>query len=116
MVTRMTVVAALAVATLSAAAPVRAAGFDGTWHCKANGDIPIGILTVAGTGYSFTAVRDGKWTPKPDDPGNGKGTLAASGVPESGPLKTVYEVTVSNSNTVLWLNNKTGTLMGCWPR
>lgn len=64
---------------------------NGTWRCKAQGDIPIGILTVSGAGYRFQAVRNTAWDPKPGDGLNGSGALRRSGTtltPTSGPLVT----------------------------
>lgn len=64
---------------------------NGTWRCSAQGNIPIGVMTVSGSTYRFQAVRNTAWAPKPQDSMNGSGALRASGTtlnPTGGPLTT----------------------------
>ncbi len=65
-----------------------AADPSGAWHCSAQGNIPLGLLTVSGSSYKFQAVKDTAWTPKLD-PANGSGNLSITGgklAPTSGPM------------------------------
>lgn len=98
---------------------------DGAWRCKANGDIPIGILSLAGDSYEFTVVKNTVWDPKPGDPGNGSGRLAIDGprmAPLDGPLLTQYESTLAycgpaegcSGDDIVDVINASGALMRCW--
>jgi len=98
---------------------------DGEWRCKANGDIPTGVLTIAGSSYEFVVVKDTAWTPKTGDPGNGSGSLRIDGphmTPNDGPLLSVYESTLAycgaeegcGGNEIVDVNNAAGALMRCW--
>ena len=86
----------LTAASLCMLAPPSADAFqarspNGAWRCKAQGDIPIGVLTITGATYRFQAVRNTAWDPKPNDGLNGSGALRRSGTdltPTSGPLVT----------------------------
>jgi len=77
-----------AVTLLLVASPAMAAP-DGNWRCSAQGNIPIGLMTIKGTGYKFQAVSNSLWKPKPSDSLNGSGNLAVDGsklTMASGPL------------------------------
>lgn len=77
------------VATAGAAQAQRSP--NGTWRCSAQGNIPIGVMTVSGATYRFQAVSNTAWTPKAQDSMNGSGALRVSGTtlnPTSGPLTT----------------------------
>jgi len=68
----------------------------GTWRCSAQGNIPIGVLKITSGGYTFQAVRDTVWSPKPGDPSNGSGSLTVKGSKvsvSSGPLRKHMKVT-----------------------
>ena len=89
---------------------------DGVWECKANGDIPLGLLTIDGASYEYQTTNTA-WEPK-DDASNGSGELAYEGdliVPTTGPLLTDFEVNGAEEAGVLFWNNSFGTLFGCWP-
>ena len=63
----------------------------GVWRCSAQGNIPIGLMTVSGATYRFQAVRNTAWALKAQDSMNGSGALRAFGTtlnPTSGPLTT----------------------------
>lgn len=99
-----------------------AALIAGDWRCKAQGDIPIGILKVKASGaYEFVVVKNSLWDPKPGDSGNGKGKLGApEGLmkPLSGPLVDTYEIldiarAESEWGVRIYLNNDYGSLMHC---
>lgn len=99
-----------------------ASGYAGAWRCKAQDNIPIGLLDVAASGnYTFTVVRNSLWEPKPGDPGNGAGTLAPDGdgmTPVSGPLVDEYEILAivrveGEWGVRIFLNNDYGTLLHC---
>jgi hypothetical protein len=99
-----------------AAFPVFAA--DGTYRCKANGDIPIGVLTLSGSNYEFAVTRTTDFAPA-QDPANGGGELEIGGGvlrPLSGPLLTKYAVVGGMEGDVVFWNNRSGTLMACWPQ
>lgn len=94
----------------------------GAWRCKAQGDIPIGLLDVApGGAYTFTVVKNTVWEPKANDSGNGKGTLGAPDgqmKPLNGPLVDAYEIigiarAESEWGVRIYLNNDYGSLMHC---
>lgn len=110
----------LALATagmLAAGGPARAASADGVWGCKANGDIPLGLLTISGSSYKFVTTRT-DWTPSPNS-SDGSGTLSIGGAtmrPQSGPLLDQFEVVGQIGDGIIWWNNGSGTLMACWPR
>lgn len=101
---------------------VEAQARGGVWRCFANGNIPIGILTVNGANYRFQPVSSTDWRPNPRDRGNGTGAFvsATNFTPVSGPLKTVYEITTgtrtvsATSGVVLNFGNAYGGLLGCW--
>lgn len=99
-----------------------AAEIAGEWRCKAQDNIPIGLLNVAPSGhYKFTVVRNSLWEPKPGDSGNGEGTLEPSeGImrPVDGPLVDAYEIlgiarVESEWGVRIFLNNDFGTLLHC---
>lgn len=84
-----TAAAATAFATAATAAPA------GVWRCSAQGNIPIGVLTITSGGYAFQAARNTAWAPKPADPSNGSGTLTVKGskvTVTSGPLRKHMKV------------------------
>lgn len=92
------------------------------WRCKAQDNIPIGVLKIAASGrYEFVVVRNGLWEPKPGDPGNGKGRLGAPDgqlKPLDGPLADAYEILdiarhSDEAGTKIYLNNDYGTLLVC---
>lgn len=73
-----------------------AAGVAGTWRCSTHGPLPMGILKISGSSYSYQAVSNTAWAPKPGDRSNGSGAISASGssvAPTSGPLRTVMGLT-----------------------
>ena len=99
-----------------------AAEIAGEWRCKAQGDIPIGLLDVTASGdYKFTVVSNSLWDPKPNDSGNGKGKIGApEGMlkPLNGPLVDTYEIldiarAESEWGVRIYLNNDFGSLMHC---
>lgn len=115
---RLPAVAVLAAATALAAlppAPAHAKGADGTWRCIANGNIPIGVVTILGGAYDFVTTNV-SWEPV-DNADNGSGTLAYEGdnlIPQDGPLATSFEVTGSwNADGEISWNNNFGALMVC---
>lgn len=84
-----------AIAILMLPSPAQAAA-AGVWRCSAQGNIPIGVLTVKSGGYTFQAVRDTVWAPKPQDSSNGSGKLTVKGskiTVKNGPLRTQMGVT-----------------------
>ena len=92
------------------------------WRCKAQGDIPIGLLKVSPSGaYEFVVVKNTLWELKPGDSGNGKGQLGAPEgqmKPLNGPLVTAYEIVdiaraESEWGVRIYLNNDYGSLMHC---
>lgn len=115
--------AALFVLSLTAG-PARAQGYADSWHCKANGNIPIGTLTIDASGhYDMVVAANSAWDPKVGDPGNGSGELAVAGdvlTPLSGPLLDVYEVvggySEENQRYMGWGSDPTAlALFACWP-
>lgn len=101
-----------------------AALIAGDWRCKAQDNIPIGVLKVQASGaYEFIVVKNTTWDPKPGDSGNGKGKLGApEGLmkPLSGPLADTYEIVSlaredSQWGVRIYLNNDFGTLLHCGP-
>lgn len=104
------------------AQPVEAQAGGGVWRCFANGNIPIGILTVNGANYRFQPVSNTAWRPNPRDRGNGTGAFASATnlTPVSGPLRTVYQITTgtrtvsATSGVVLNFGTANGGLLGCW--
>ena len=91
---------------------------DGRYHCKANGDIPLGVLSISGSEYDYVATRTSDFAPA-SDPANGGGRLdiqGASLIPRSGPLLTEFEVVGQVGDGIIWWNNRSGTLMACWPQ
>lgn len=118
----MTSIRPLAFPSLAAAAlaltltqPARADGADGTWRCIANGNIPIGIVTISGTAYDFVTTNV-SWEPVDNDD-NGSGSLAYEGenlIPQDGPLASAFQVTGSwNADGEISWNNNFGALMVC---
>lgn len=106
------------------ATPALAQGYADAWHCKLNGNIPLGTLTIDAAGnYDMVVAANSNWDRKDDDPGNGTGLLAIEGntlTPTSGPLLDVYEVVGSYSEEhrrfIGWGNNPTAlALFACWP-
>ena len=77
MMYRLVNCAALAGALIFSASAASAAGggTNGTWRCSAQGNIPIGVLTVSGSAYKFQAVSNSQWAPKAVDSSNGSGNL-----------------------------------------
>jgi hypothetical protein len=57
--------------------PAFAQQADGTWRCAANGNIPIGVVTITGAGYTFTSTNTA-WEPV-DNAANGAGSLGFDG-------------------------------------
>lgn len=107
-----------------ATGPALAQGYADSWHCKANGNIPIGTLTIDAAGnYEMIVAANAAWDPKPNDAGNGVGQLAVAGdtlTPISGPLADVYEVvggySEENQRFLGWANGQGGlALFACWP-
>lgn len=101
------------------------ASADGEWRCKANGDIPIGILDISGNAYDFTVVKNSAWDPKPGDPGTGSGRLSIDGPrlkPIDGPLLSRYQSTLAycgaaegcSGDEIIDVENASGALMRCW--
>lgn len=75
---------------------------NGIWRCSAQGNIPIGVMTITGNAYKFQAVSNTAWAPKPSDTGNGSGQITVAGsrlTPVSGPLKTKYRVVSGSYGT-----------------
>ena len=71
---------------------------NGVWRCSAQGNIPLGVMTITGTGYKFQAVSNTAWAPKPSDRSNGSGQFKiAPGrlTPASGPLVSVFKGTIA---------------------
>lgn len=110
-------------ASTPAADPALAA-LTGEWRCKAQDNIPIGVLNVAPSGsYEFTVVKNSLWEPKPGDSGNGSGeigVLDGAAKPLSGPLVTAYEIieigrVESEWGVKVYFNNAYGTLLVCAP-
>lgn len=94
------------------------------WRCKANGDIPMGTLTVTGSSYQFVVAKNSLWEQKPGDPGNGSGQYQESGnvvTPVSGPLATHYRVVgettpATDGSPVIYFADKAAgfALFACW--
>lgn len=77
--------AALTFVSVAQAAPA------GNWRCRAQGNIPVGLLTITGGAYKYQAVRNTAWAPKPGDASTGSGGFSAAGEKlaiTSGPLRT----------------------------
>lgn len=92
-----------------------AQGADGVWGCSATGQLPIGIVTIAGTSYDFTATDTG-WNPVQDG-SNGSGTLTLDDrylIPVDGPLLTEFGVTGATdvADSLTWSNGG-GALLFC---
>ncbi len=86
---------AAAIAFLMFPSPAQAAA-AGVWRCSAQGNIPIGVLTVKSGGYTFQAVSNTVWAPKPQDSSNGSGKLTVKGskvTVKNGPLRKQMGVT-----------------------
>lgn len=98
------------------AAPATASA-SGAWRCYANGNIPIGTLTISGSSYEFIVTETTDFqTPRLDDPGTGSGTLTWQGelfTPDDGPLKDVFKITGATYPEGVSLNNGAGALMRC---
>lgn len=110
-------------ASTPAADPALAA-LTGEWRCKAQDNIPIGVLKVAASGeYEFIVVKNTVWDPKPGDSGNGRGEMGVQDgaiKPLNGPLVTTYEIvdigrTESEWGVKTYFNNSFGTLLVCAP-
>lgn len=104
--------------------PVLAQGYSDRWHCKANGNIPIGTLTIDASGnYEMVVAANSAWQRKDGDPGNGGGQLSIAGsdlTPISGPLLDVYAVVGSYSDEhrryIGWASaTEALALFACWP-
>jgi hypothetical protein len=113
---------ALALATL--ASPSFAQDYADTWHCKLNGNIPLGTLTIDRAGnYEMVVAANSLWDPKEGDPGNGVGQLSVAGnmlSPISGPLRDEYGVvgrySDENRRYIGWASDPTAlALFACWP-
>lgn len=105
--------------SLSCAFPglVQAQSTDGQWRCVANGNIPIGIVTIQGTSYDFVTTNV-SWQPQ-ENASNGGGSLRFEGgyiLPQDGPLLTEFEVNgaFNADGHIRWANNF-GALMVCYP-
>jgi hypothetical protein len=99
---------------LSTTSPALAQSADGVWKCNITGDIPIGLVTIAGNSYQFQSTNT-VWEPT-DDASNGSGSLDYDGSylwPSSGPLKDDFEVTAFLKDGLLNWNNNSGLLMSC---
>lgn len=106
------------------AGPALAQGYADSWHCKANGNIPIGTLTIDTAGnYEMVVAANSAWEPKLGDPGNGVGQLNVAGdvlTPISGPLLDVYGVvggySEENQRYMGWGSDPAAlALFACWP-
>ncbi len=106
------------------AAPAMAQGYADSWHCKANGNIPIGTLTIDGAGnYEMVVAANSTWARKDGDPGNGTGQLRIDGdllTPTSGPLRDSYGVVgrynEANRRYIGWGSDPTAlAIFACWP-
>lgn len=107
---RLFPIALLAIAAFPASAD--ASDIDGEWTCKANGDIPMGILTITGMGYQLDQVNAGGTRTGQ----GGSGSLSAGGsglVAVDGPL-VAFDAVGNIENGVLFWNNSAGTIMACW--
>lgn len=81
------------------------AAANGVWRCSAQGNIPLGVLTIKPGGYTYQAVRNTAWEAKAGDASTGSGVITVTGAKiavASGPLRTrmkvatgVYETTTS---------------------
>lgn len=107
-----------------AAAPAMAQGYVDSWHCKLNGNIPLGTLIIDAAGnYEMIVAANSTWAPKPGDRGNGSGQLQIEGdilTPVSGPLRDVYQVvggySEENQRYLGWGSDPTAlALFACWP-
>lgn len=105
-------------------APALAQGWADSWHCKANGDIPIGTLTIDASGnYEMVVAANSLWDRKDGDPGNGFGQLSVAGnelTPLSGPLRDHYGVvggySEENQRYMGWGSDAASlALFACWP-
>ena len=106
------------------ASPALAQGYADSWHCKANGNIPIGTLTIDAAGnYEMVVAANSTWERKEGDQGNGVGQLAIDGnsfTPTSGPLLDVYGVvggySDENQRYMGWGSDPDAlALFACWP-
>lgn len=104
--------------------PALAQGYVDSWHCKANGNIPIGTLTIDAAGnYEMVVAANSTWIRKEGDLGNGVGQLSISNnelTPISGPLLDVYAVvggfSDENQRFIGWSNaGQALALFACWP-
>lgn len=110
MLRRLFPIALLAIVSLPASAT--ASDIDGEWTCKANGNIPMGILTITGMSYRLQETDAGG---TPNGKG-GSGSFRAEGpniVPNDGPL-VAFEASGNVESSVLYWNNTAGTVMACW--
>lgn len=67
----------------------------GLWRCSAQGNIPIGLLTITGANYRFQAVNNSLWALKPQDSMNGSGGMRVAGTrltPSGGPLASQLQI------------------------
>lgn len=106
------------------AMPALAQGYADAWHCKLNGNIPLGTLTIDAAGnYEMVVAANSNWDKKEGDRGNGTGMLTIAGdtlTPTSGPLLDVYEVvggySEENDRFIGWANSPDAlALFACWP-
>ncbi len=106
------------------AVPALAQDHVGSWHCKLNGDIPLGTLTIEADGsYEMVVAKNSTWERKEGDSGNGTGLLNVNGsmlTPVSGPLSEVYEVVGGysdvNQRYIGWGSESAALgLFACWP-
>jgi hypothetical protein len=93
------------------------ADVDGEWRCKANGDIPIGLVRISGADYVYT-MTDVAFVPVAND-ANGSGTLSVEGAavrPLDGPLAddfgVVGEIWGDGGGIITW-STADGALMEC---
>lgn len=110
MLRRLFPIALLAIVSIPPTAS--ASDIDGEWTCKANGDIPMGILTITGMSYRLDEVNAGGT--RTGQGGSGSLTPGGNGlVPVGGPL-VAFNAVGNVENGVLFWNNSAGTVMACW--
>jgi hypothetical protein len=105
--------AIICLACLSVTCGAASAQADGTWRCIANGNIPLGLLSVTGTAYTWTKTNASFQPVEARE--NGSGTIRMAGstfTVESGPLLN-WGVTGALAIKGVDLNNRNGTLAAC---
>lgn len=112
---------AMPACALLAASPAFAVFPDGDYRCVNADGVPAGMLTIKGADYTFQAVADAEWTPKPEDPANGSGKMMEAGVDvimvESGPIKDTLDANLSykSDEGAILVNGHAGPMMTCRP-